>query len=240
MTEDDGQLLAVFPDSEPLRYLIPFGSPQEVIDHLGRIHQAEPGAMALFGDDGEKLGAWPETKQHVYDNGWLVRFFDLLMQHESWIQTTTPSEVLDTVPPIGKIYLPEGSYREMTEWVLPSEQLSEYVHVRRELEHDPRWPRIARFVRGGFWRNFKVKYPETNEMYARMMMVSRRLESLVKETGAVESMPAATPRTAKRSTTSCWSKPAGPCIAVSAIAAIGTARSAAFICRTCATPSTTN
>jgi 4-alpha-glucanotransferase len=189
LTEDDGHLLAVFPDSEPLRYLIPFGSPQEVIDHLGRIHQAEPGAIALFGDDGEKLGAWPETKKHVYDNGWLVRFFDLLMAHESWIQTTTPSEVLDTVPPIGKIYLPEGSYREMTEWVLPSEQLSEYVHVRRELEHDPRWPRIARFVRGGFWRNFKVKYPETGDMYARMMMVSGRLHSLVEGNGSPSGMP---------------------------------------------------
>ena len=29
-------------------------------------------------------------------------------------------------------------------------------------------------MRGGFWRNFKVKYPEANEMYSRMMMVSRR------------------------------------------------------------------
>ena len=96
--------------------------------------------------------------------------------------------MLDSVPPVGKIYLPEGSYREMTEWVLPSEQLAEYVHVRRELEHDPRWPRIARFVRGGFWRNFKVKYPETNEMYARMMMVSRRLQSLVEGNGSPAGM----------------------------------------------------
>ena len=31
------------------------------------------------------------------------------------------------------------------------------------------------FVRGGYWRNFKVKYPETNAMYCRMQMVSRRL-----------------------------------------------------------------
>jgi alpha-amylase len=61
--------------------------------------------------------------------------------------------------------------------VLPAEQLADYAQVRRELEHDPRWPRIARFVRGGFWRNFKVKYPETNEMYTRMMLVSRRLQS---------------------------------------------------------------
>jgi alpha-amylase len=46
------------------------------------------------------------------------------------------------------------------------------------LAHDERWPRIQKFVRGGFWRNFKVRYPEANEMYARMMMVSRRLEAI--------------------------------------------------------------
>jgi alpha-amylase len=48
--------------------------------------------------------------------------------------------------------------------------------VVHDLEHDSRWPRIKRFIRGGFWRNFKVKYPEANEMYARMMMTSRRIE----------------------------------------------------------------
>src|SRR6476469_4336749 len=37
LTEDDGQMLAVFPDSEPLRYMIPFASPQETIDYLGRL-----------------------------------------------------------------------------------------------------------------------------------------------------------------------------------------------------------
>jgi len=178
LTEDDGNMLAVFPDSEPLRYLIPFGSPQEVIDYLGRIAQDHPNAIAVFGDDGEKLGAWPETHKHVYDDGWLVRFFDLLAEHADWITCTTPSEALDNVAPVGRIYLPEGSYREMTEWVLPADQLAEYAHVRREMEHDPRWPRLARFVRGGFWRNFKVKYPEANEMYARMMMVSRRLKEV--------------------------------------------------------------
>ena len=179
LTEDDGNMLAVFPDSEPLRYLIPFGMPHEVIEYLGRIAQSHPGAIAVFGDDGEKLGAWPETKKHVYEDAWLVRFFDLLSANQSWIHSTTPSEALENTPPLGKIYLPEGSYREMTEWVLPAEQLAEYALVRRELEHDPRWPRIARFVRGGFWRNFKVKYPEANEMYARMMMVSRRLQSAI-------------------------------------------------------------
>ena len=179
LTEDDGNLLAVFPDSEPLRYLMPFASPQETIDYLGRLAARQPGAIAVFGDDGEKFGAWPGTKKHVYDDGWLSRFFDLLSENRSWIESVTPSEVLDSTPPVDKIYLPEGSYREMTEWVLPAEQLAEYAAVRRELEHDPRWPRIARFVRGGFWRNFRVKYPESNEMYCRMMMVSKRLQSAI-------------------------------------------------------------
>jgi len=179
LTEDDGNLLAVFPDSEPLRYLMPFGGPHQVIEHLAELSRKHTNAIAVFGDDGEKFGAWPETKKSVYEEGWLTRFFDLLVENRSWILTTTPSEALDSTPPVGKIYLPEGSYREMTEWVLPADQLSEYAHVRREFEHDPRWPKIARFVRGGFWRNFKVKYPETNEMYARMMQVSRRLQKMV-------------------------------------------------------------
>src|SRR5439155_11867763 len=42
--------------------------------------------------------------------------------------------------------------------------------------HDSRLPQIKRFMRGGYWRNFKVKYPEAQEMYARMMQISRRLQ----------------------------------------------------------------
>ncbi len=179
LTEDNGHLLSVFPDSEPLRYMIPFRPPQETIDYLGRIAAEHPGAICTFGDDGEKLGAWPGTRHSVYDEGWLTRFFDLLCEHRGWIDVVTPAEVLDSTPPLGKIYLPEGSYREMTEWALPTEQLVEYVEARRELEGDPRWPRIARFVRGGFWRNFRVKYPEADEMVSRMMMVSRRLQAAV-------------------------------------------------------------
>ena len=144
LTEDDGKLLAVFPDSEPLRYKIPFRPAQETIDYLGQVAAERPGAVVMFGDDGEKFGSWPGTKHSVYEEGWLVRLFDLLTENQSWIHVATPSEVIDNTPPLGKVYLPEGSYREMTEWALPTEQLEEYVQARRELEDDPRWPRIAR------------------------------------------------------------------------------------------------
>ena len=175
VTEDDGRTLNVFPGSERLRYLIPFGAPHETIDYLRDIAERHPGAVVTFGDDGEKFGTWPDTKKHVYDDGWLRRFFDGLVENRDWINTTTLADAAQSTPPVGKIYLPDGSYREMTEWVLEADQQVEYENITREMHDDPRWQRLVRFVRGGYWRNFKVKYPEANEMYARMLQVSRRL-----------------------------------------------------------------
>lgn len=175
LTEDDGRLLKVFPGSERLRYVIPFGSPQDTIDYLARIHQQHPGAAVVFGDDGEKFGTWPDTHKHVYTDGWLARFFDALSANDSWIRTTTLADCIDNVPPVGKVYLPDASYREMTEWALPAQQLAEFEQTVHDVEHEPSWPRLKKFVRGGIWRNFKVKYPEADEMYARMMQVSQRL-----------------------------------------------------------------
>src|SRR3990172_6116441 len=119
VTEDDTKLLAVFPGSERLRYMIPFREPQETIDYLRPIAERQPGAIVAFGDDGEKFGVWPGTKEHVYQNGWLRRFFDVLVANRSWLSVVTPTDALDQVPPLGKIYIPEASYREMTEWALP-------------------------------------------------------------------------------------------------------------------------
>jgi len=179
VTEDDGRILSVFPGSERLRYTIPFAEPHETIDHLRSIAQQSPGAVVVFGDDGEKFGTWPETYDHVYTHGWLTRFFDALAANSDWLQVTTPSEAIDNVPPLGKLYIPECSYREMVEWSLPADQQNRQLDARHQLEEENRWDDIAPFVRGGFWRNFKARYPETNEMYARMQMVSRRLSKLM-------------------------------------------------------------
>jgi alpha-amylase len=178
ITEDDAQTICVFPGSERLRYLIPFREPRETIEYLRQVADQQPGAVVVFGDDGEKFGSWPGTKEHVYQNGWLRRFFDALGANRDWLQVTAPSAVIEQLPPLGKIYIPDASYREMTEWALPTARLVEFEQLRHHWEAEGRWPEVAPFVRGGFWRNFKVKYPETNEMYARMMMVSRRLQEM--------------------------------------------------------------
>ncbi len=168
---------------------IPFPDVHEPIECLRAMAERHPGCVAVFADDGEKFGVWPETKLNVFDRGWLRQFFELLSANHDWIRMVTPSEVIDQVPPVRKRFICPSAkqYREMSEWVLPPQQLAALEEARKELESDPRWPKISRFVRGGFWRNFKVRYPETNEMYCRMMAVSRRLQSMI-DAGADEEL----------------------------------------------------
>lgn len=177
LTEDDGKTINVFPGSEKLRYLIPFGQIEDIISYLAEISEKDPQAVLVHADDGEKFGSWPETYRHVYEDKWLHRFFDVLSENSDWIITTTPSEAIASVPPLGKIYIPDGSYREMTEWVLEPDQQLAIDQLRNEMEHDSRWLIIKQFLHGGFWRNFKVRYPESDEMYCRMMSVSSRLHN---------------------------------------------------------------
>lgn len=163
LTEDDGRALAIFPGRERLRYLMPFAPPEQTLDYLRAAAQANPGGLVVFADDGEKFGSWPGMKQHVHAQGWLARFFELLADNADWLRTTTLAEAVREVAPLGKIYVPDGSYREMTEWA----QLA------------PASPQPLAFSAAlrSSWRNFQVKYPEAGEMHARMLMVSHRLET---------------------------------------------------------------
>jgi len=178
LTEDDGRVLRIFPGSERLRYLVPFAAPHETIDYLRDIAQQFENTVVVFGDDGEKFGTWPDTYKHVYEQGWLRTFFEQLVANRDWLTTTTLADAAATLTPWGKVYLPDASYREMTEWALPVTRQMEYEELGRAMRDDPRWPAAKQFMRGGYWRNFRVKYPEANEMYARMMMVSRRLATI--------------------------------------------------------------
>lgn len=176
LTEDDGRLLKVFPSSERLRYLVPFHEPHESYEYLRRLAHDRPGATVVCADDGEKFGSWPETFDHVFTRGWLRRFCDMIRGNREWLLPTTFAEAVDSTLPLGKIYLPDGSYREMTEWALPSSKLIELKHAQKQSEGHAAAERLKPFVRaGGFWRNFKARYAESDEMYARMLDVSHRL-----------------------------------------------------------------
>ena len=159
---------------------------------MRKLAHERPGATVVCADDGEKFGAWPETFDHVFTRGWLRRFCDMIRGNRDWLRPTTFAEAVDATLPLGKIYLPDGSYREMTEWALPSSKLIELKHAQKHGEGHPAADRLKPFVRaGGFWRNFKARYAESDEMYARMLDVSHRL-------AAAEAEPRGRPRLPRR------------------------------------------
>ena len=181
VTEDQGRVLTVFPGSEELRYLIPFRPANETIEFLRSRAHANPGSLVVFGDDGEKFGTWPNTWEHVYEKGWLRELFTLLTDNQDWIQTARLRDCIDQCEPVGKIFLPDCSYREMTEWALPVDKQNQLHHLEDRFENDEELNSIRNFIGGGFWRNFKIRYPETNDMYARMMYVSSLLQQAEQE-----------------------------------------------------------
>ncbi|HEY4228375.1 MAG TPA: alpha-amylase/4-alpha-glucanotransferase domain-containing protein, partial [Candidatus Limnocylindrales bacterium] len=161
----------VFGTEQGLRYRIPFGTVESVIDYL-RDHATEDGdRVGMMGDDGEKFGAWPTTFEHCWGTGrWVERFFEALESNASWLSTITPSQWLDREAPIGRVYVPTSSYAEMGEWALPPDETVVFSRLLHDAvaRDDP----AARWLRGGFWRNFQVKYREINDLHKQMLRVS--------------------------------------------------------------------
>ena len=176
-TEDQGSLLTVFGTEQGLRYRIPFGGVEDVIDYL-REHATEDGRrVGMMGDDGEKFGAWPTTYEHCWGSGrWVDRFFEAIEANGDWLSTVTPSQWLDRETPIGRVYLPTSSYAEMGEWALPPD---EAVVFRRLLQDAvARREPQARWLRGGFWRNFQVRYREVNDLHKQMLRTSAKVAAM--------------------------------------------------------------
>ena len=178
VTEDCGKKVSLFPINKELRYTIPFQVPQKTIDELQKMTSEDAKNVIVFADDGEKFGVWPDTYKHVYENGWLDHFFSLIEENLDWIEMLHFAEVIDQVKPVGKVYLPTASYAEMMEWSLFTPSYKKYVDFEHIIQDKGLDNEYGNFVRGGFWRNFMVKYPEINIMHKKMMRVSAKLHNL--------------------------------------------------------------
>lgn len=175
-TDDEEHRVSVFPISKMLRYLIPFKSVESVIELLDKLATEDGNRVLVLHDDGEKYGDWPQTYEHVYTNGWLSQFLDAL-EHESWINLTTYSEYMEKHPPLSRVYMPTASYDEMGEWVLPASAQRSLHSLKKEFEDNGR-EEEKKFLSGSFWRNFFVKYPESNNMQKRMLYASKAVEQM--------------------------------------------------------------
>jgi alpha-amylase/alpha-mannosidase (GH57 family) len=169
LTENDGEQMALFPINKTLRYLIPFKGAKGVSDHLGGLSPKEDRAAVLF-DDGEKFGVWPKTYEWVYESGWLVQFLDCIGDNAA-VKATTYAEFFDTQKPLGLAYLPPYSYYEMGEWSLGAHDAIRLEKIKAALTEYSE-DELNKFVKGSIWKNFLVKYYESNHIHKRMLELS--------------------------------------------------------------------
>ena len=188
VTEDEGKSLRVFPINEPLRYLTPWRPTHYSIEYLRSIADEKGNRIALLISDAEKMGVWGTTHQICYvdgyghqegDNGkpFIPTFFQHLVENE-WIKLLTLSQCVEKFPAKNLVYLPTSSYDKMEEWALLTPIRKKFAAIRKRWKDDPTKQVEYMFLKGGFWRFFLVKYPESNNMHKKMLYVREKLISL--------------------------------------------------------------
>ncbi len=175
-TEEDGRRLDLYPISEALRYRLPFSPAHEAVAYVESLAKTNETA-AIYFDDIEKFGIWPETYAWVFEQGWLTQFIEGVLASPI-IRTETFSEHHAQARTRGVVYLPTTSYIEMNEWTLPAQVSARYGEMIAASKESGRFEQEKAFLRGGIWKNFFSVYPESNWMHKRMLSLSQRLQSL--------------------------------------------------------------
>jgi alpha-amylase len=182
ITEEQGYALAVFPSLRYLRYAIPWQPVESVLEWLREQAQqplqGQPPRLLLMADNGEKFGTYAGAYEYCWGEGrYMEDLFTALEMNAEWLKTITPRQYLARFPPLGRAYLPATSYMEMGVWSLLTEDGQRLGELRQRLERERRADQL-RFLRGGMWRNFLVKYDEVNLLHKRVLMVSRKVHAM--------------------------------------------------------------
>ena len=191
-TEDSGNIITIFPINEKIRYLAPWYPAKDSIEYLEKNANEEGDRIIVFLSDAEKMGVWATTHELCYIKGhpadnyvpYIPAFFTAV-ENSEFIKTITLSECIKQFKSKGLIYLPTASYDKMEQWVLPTpvrmkiETLMNQIAEDEKLQYNRKFPDYLKiFIRGGFWRYFLVKYPESNNMHKKMYYVRDKLEKL--------------------------------------------------------------
>jgi len=210
-TEDQGAQITVLPINEQIRYLIPWKPAIKTYEYLSTLRNVEDDSRATFViSDAEKMGIWPagegrSTHDICYEKGydglpWLDKWFTFI-EILDWVVSVTPHEYLMHHRPKKLIYIPTASYDRMGVWALPTEERQRLETLLNDAKLNrvystfldgrkiTRNEEVLQFCKGTFWRNFLIKYPESNTLHKRVMFgrkIVKHAERLVGKIDAIK------------------------------------------------------
>jgi len=177
LTEENGNTLGIFPINKTLRYIVPFKESDNIASYVESLSDEDGDAAVLF-DDGEKFGIWPKTYEWVYEEGWIERFISSLLENQK-IESMHYRDYFQNQKPLGYAYLPTCSYYEMGEWSLQSHDGIVLEEIKNRLK-DMDETTVNKFVKGSIWKNFLVKYSESNRIHKRFIELSKERKKIKK------------------------------------------------------------
>jgi len=178
-TEESGDKLALFPICGALRYALPFFSVKRAIEAI-EIQKKDSNSAAIIFDDAEKFGLWPKTYEWVYEQKWLKKFVEAVIKNKK-IKSEHFNNYLKTHKSHGIAYLNNTSYFEMGEWSLRENQALGLEALKKKVGLEYFEDIGISFIKGGIWKNFFVKYKESNYLHKRMLYMSKKQKKMSKK-----------------------------------------------------------
>ncbi|MEF3280284.1 MAG: DUF1926 domain-containing protein [Elusimicrobiota bacterium] len=165
ITEYEGERINIFTINHKLRYLIPYQEAFKTVEYIN----GSDGEIFVMADDGEKFGLWPKSYKLVYEEKWLINFFETIKN--SNIEMTRLCDFIEEKKGAKKlVYIPNTSYFELSQWALDADDSFNISEFKRKSSTE-----FEKFIKGGFFENFFVKYPQANLIHKRNLFVSNLL-----------------------------------------------------------------
>lgn len=179
MSEESGIEMGLFPISKKLRYALPFFNVESAIKAIKSYNREEDSAAIIF-DDAEKFGMWPGTYEWVYKKEWLDGFIQAVLADDQ-IETMHFSSYYKQEKSRGIAYLPNLSYAEMGAWSLRADDTLQFERLKSQMGEELYEREGVKFLKGGTWKNFFVKYEESNRMHKRTIELSKARKNIHKK-----------------------------------------------------------
>ena len=164
LTEDQGKLVTVFPVSSRLGQTAATKEPKAFIRAVAE-GAADGGErfVAVFPDRFAPSAA-DETESEVR----LSALLEALALADDRIELTTPSRVLKGYQAAEKAFFPSSAERKVMYWAMDEERRKGFDALV-DLERKGALEDASSYFTGAFPRQFLVRYPEANGIYAKMI-----------------------------------------------------------------------
>ncbi|MDR3200887.1 MAG: DUF1926 domain-containing protein [Spirochaetales bacterium] len=166
LTEDQGQTLTVFPLFDDWGQDLLSLEPQEILEKIKTVHSDGASRLLSILVNGRRFGGSAEGHRRWYKEKNLEKLLGLFADSSDWLELIQPGRFLRQYSPRLKAYFPCGSRTGLMRSALTPEERNMYDALTKNTKSG----REKRTVvsGNGFFRRFLIRYPESNDLYAKM------------------------------------------------------------------------